>query len=585
MDHVLNLYKAAGFQPIKSDGSGTNGPCPFCEGGKDRFIIYHVASGKRKSCQIPECGSYFCRVCGVSGDAITWHLKFLKEPYPQVCEKYGISLNNQPNYRPRRNRRHNQVPSRFSSRRIVWQPRGEGFADFVQQPDQWQEHAEKFVLACHEAVLDRQKSLDYLAARGVTLDLVRLYRIGFNAGQVSKRKGDWQPTYKQAAAWGMPNLRRPRDNSLQKTIALQAGLTIPCYARYGSGGPTGELLRINIRPFFGDYRIVKGSIHFLQTQIIINPGQDVALVVESELDGIALSAILPAVTIICMGSAAGRPGVRTHEELQQKQLILLCLDRDRSTDKDIAGHCKKYPDSPAPVFAFGAGVDRHPEEWFANYPQCQPWYCPAPHKDPGDAILAGIDIAAWFAEGVVYYSVAVPQAVSLSPDMGESRGRGAGAAENLLAFAIFWPEHAGILLDSVKNDADVLSVCRLVVSSGVYAEGLLDATEGDLKDKISRILIAGAHCWDWSADPAAYLRVAKPSSPDCAEWTWLIDYLVRRQIDIKVIEGSVSLVFTRAIGLSAAGELERVSSALLLEEVSGYLGRAKNGIWKAEVFR
>ena len=156
----------------------------------------------------------------------------------------------------------------------------------------------------------------------------------------------------------------------------------------------------------------------------------------------------------------------------------------------------------------------------------------------------------------------------------------------MLAFAVFWPEHAGRLLESVKNNEDTLSVCRLVVNDGIYAEGLLSATDGELNAKISKILVAGAHCWDWSADPDAYLRrVAKPTPPECPEWDWLIGYLDRRQIDIKVIDGDVSLVYTRALGQSADGELEMVSAAILLPEIYGYLGQAKDGLWRAEVFK
>lgn len=581
--HCVDYYRQAGFETVKSDNSGFNGPCPEC-GGTDRFTIFHKASGARKSAKAPELGSFYCRGCNISGEVIKFMIDYCGFTYPQALEELGLE-NDHPWKKNKRYGRRTQPPKRKHSPDQTWRPQPEEHADFVEDVEAWREHAEKFVLDCHEALLQRQSALDYLAARGVGIEQVKRFRIGYNAGQSSKKKGAYQPAYRQAAAWGMPNLRRP-DGSHQKTIALNVGLIIPCYQSYDDSGPSGNLLRINIRSFDRGYLITKGSLNFLQAQQIINPGHDIALVVESELDAFALSAILPDVTIIPMGSAGGVPGKAVNRELRHKQLILLCLDRDKVTDKYLARWRKNNHGMPVPVYAFGAGVDQAPEKWFANYRQCQPWYCPQPHKDPGDAIKAGCDMAAWFAEGVSYYSVAAPKAVSSAPDQGESKGDGASNTDNLLAFAVFYPEHSRKIIDSIKNDANALSVCRLMVSTGVHTEGLLDATVGELKAKISNILIAGSHCWDWSADPIAFLRsITKPSPPKCPEFAWLIGYLERRKIDIKVVDGLVSLVFTRATRDSGEYDLEKVSAAMMMPEIDEYLSQAKNGVWNAEVFR
>jgi len=582
MNHIIDYYKNRGNKVKKSDGNSWNGSCEKC-GGDGRLVIWKES---KNASRCPELGRYKCRECGAGGDCISYLVEICEMTFPAALEELGLENDYQQNQpKNSRRRRRKQPPRRQHRPTQKWKIQPEEHADFVEDVEAWCEHAEKFVGVCHEVLLDRQSALDYLAARGVGLEQVKRFRLGYNIGQSSKKKGDYQPAYKQAAAWGMPNLQRP-NGSHQKTIALNVGLIIPCYQHYDDSGPSGDLLRINIRSFDRGYLISKGSLHFLQAQQVINPGHDVALVVETEMDAFALSAILPEVTIIPMGSAGGVPGKAANLELRNKQLILLCLDRDKVGDKELIRWRKDHPDLPEPVYALGTGVDQAPEKWFANYPQCQPWYCPHPHKDPGDAIQAGCDMAAWFAEGVAYYSVAVPQAVSSAPDMGESRGTGGSEAENLLAFAVYWPEHAGRLLGSVKNDNNVLSVCDLMINNGVHAEGLLDATYGDLRPKIVKILNAGAHCWDWSADPDAYLRrVTKPLPPASPEWVFLIDYLERRQIDIKVIDGEVSLVFTRALGQSAGGELDGVSAALLLDDISGYLGQAKNGVWRAEVFR
>ena len=382
-NHIRDYYRQAGFEIAKSDNSGSNGPCPVC-GGTDRFVLFHRAGGTRKSAKAVELGSFKCRSCGISGDVIKFMIDFCGFTYPQALEELGLE-NPQSTFKPSHRRRDRNHPKRQPPPTQKWKPQPEQHADFVEDVEKWREHAEKFVSCCHDTLLQRQSALDWLAARGVGLEQIKRFKIGYNVGQSSGTKGDYQPAYRQAAAWGMPNLRCPMDNSHQKTIALNAGLIVPCYQHYDDNGPSGELLRINIRSFAKGWLISKGSLTFLQAQQIINPSHDVAIVVESELDAFALSAVLSGVTIIPMGSAGGVPGQAANRELRHKQLILLCLDRDKTGDKDLVKWRKDHPGLPDPVYAFGAGVDRAPEKWFANYPQCQPWYCPPPHKDPGES--------------------------------------------------------------------------------------------------------------------------------------------------------------------------------------------------------
>ena len=498
-NHIIDYYKDSGYHIKKSDSNSWNGECPECS-GDGRFVIWKV-SKNRVRC--PELGYYKCRDCEVSGDVINYLMRFRDLNYPQALEELGLD-NPQSGFKPNR-RRNRTPPKRQSPQTQKWSPQSEQPADFVEDVGAWREHGEKFVCLCHEALLQRQSALDWLAVRGVGLEQVKRFKIGFNVGQSSKKKGDYQPAYKQAAAWGMPNLRRP-DGSRQKTIALNAGLVVPCYQHYGDRGLSGELLRINIRSFARGWMISKGSLTFLQAHQIINPGHDVAVVVESELDAFALSAVLSGVTIIPMGSAGGVPGKATNRELRHKQLILLCLDRDKIGDKNLAKWRKDNPGMPDPVYAFGAGVDRAPEKWFANYPQCQPWYCPAPHKDPGEAFEAGCDMAQWFAEGLAYYSVVAPPVDKIDPEV-----------------PVVEPE-----------------------------------PEPDR---------------------------AKPVPPQIPEWCWLLDLLERRRIDIKVEGGEVSLSFTEAVGEFVDGEIEELSRVMQLPEIDEYLGQAKDGVWRAELFR
>ena len=109
--HVVDYYRQAGFETVKSDNSGFNGPCPEC-GGTDRFVIFHKAGGKRKNAKLPELGSYSCpRNCGISGDVIKFMIDYCGFTYPQALEELGLD-NDQPWKKNKRYGRRTPPPKR-----------------------------------------------------------------------------------------------------------------------------------------------------------------------------------------------------------------------------------------------------------------------------------------------------------------------------------------------------------------------------------------------------------------------------------------------------------------------------------------
>jgi hypothetical protein len=428
--------------------------------------------------------------------------------FPQAAEACGAELEDsqQPGSKPRRKRPVPGLPPlpAPSSASTAWHPQPDAWPEYVSRSEAWIEHAEKLIAACHEALLARSSALAWLAQRGVTLELIKQHRLGVHLGE-RVRGEDYQPSYRMASAWGMDGIG---DGGKQSKIIIPAGIVIPCFPR------PRELRRVNIRTMRGEpkYRVIKGSQPFTVAQTVLNPGHDVAIILETELDGIALSGLLPDITIIPMGSATGRPGAEVNKELRHKSLILLALDRDEAGIK---------------------GVDW----WLEHYRQAQPWCCPAgsfwvhparrrdgddhgkPYKDTGDTIRAGCDQRAWAAEGIALYAAHAP-AAQKDDFLSQKKGAqltGAGEAgkidaAELLAFCILWPEHSAQLLtaDAVKNDHDAVKICELLLANGGQPELLLGATEGRLRDSVEHVLRQDGGAWQWLDDPQPFFARLLP---------------------------------------------------------------------------
>lgn len=416
--HIKNLYQEDGF-PCKNVSGELHGTCPGC-GHPNHFIVR--VEGKRGDRQCPDMGSFFCRNCDISGktsgNAITYLVKVRNLSFLDACDYVGYDPPQNPAYQQRRRGsgwRRVAAPSLPEEQKAavktehqpsyIWYPEETVFPDFVADPELWQEHALKFVAKCHAHILDRPKSLEWFARRGVPLAMVKKLKLGFHPGQKTKKTGkEYQNSYKVAKAWGMPVLPARDDGSIPDKIVLPAGLVIPCWS--GTDG-TGEVVRVQIRKMNEDKWVVKGSCGYSKAHHILNAGKEIALINENARDSMAMASVCPEVTFISVDTAKGKPCRADHEELRGKKLILLALDPDKTKQTNRERFERDFPGQKCPVWAFGAGIEAM-DWWYQHYPQAHPWVIQG-YGDIGEAILAGEDVGAWVREGIEYYLGAVPK--------------------------------------------------------------------------------------------------------------------------------------------------------------------------------
>jgi hypothetical protein len=420
--HIKKLYLEDGFLCKKVSGE-LHGQCPSC--GHPRHFIVRK-EGKKGDRQVPEMGSFFCRNCDISGksagNAITYLMKVRDLSFLEACDYVGYEPPQNPDYNQGARRSAEGGASQTEKKsdevktehqpNFIWYPQETEFPEFVQDQKLWQEHALKFVDFCHEQILQRPRSLEWFAARGVPLEMVKKMKLGFNPGQKSKKNGkEYQNSYRIARAWGMPALPARDDGSIPDKIVLPAGLVIPCWS--GPDG-TGEVVRVQIRKMDDSKWVVKGSCGYSKAHMIFNPGMAVSLIVENERDGMAVSVACPEITVIPVATAKGKPCKADHDELRNKKLILLALDPDKTNKTNQRKWERDFPGRECPVYAFGTGVEAV-DWWYQYHDQAYPWVIQG-FGDIGEAILAGEDVGAWVRQGIEYYLGAGKKPVEPEPE-------------------------------------------------------------------------------------------------------------------------------------------------------------------------
>ncbi|MHB8149966.1 MAG: primase-helicase zinc-binding domain-containing protein [Desulfobulbia bacterium] len=366
--NVLELYKEAGFDPHRA-GDEWQGPCPEC-GGTDRFCVKEDANHKDGMAR----GWYHCghgkggNGCGKSGDNIQYLRDFHGMGYKEACDRLGITPENM-----------QSDTHRYSSPRL---PRKQGQQsshtpkswehppEVVDVPT-WRQHGMKFVEACHEALLKRQKSLDWLAARGIPLEMVVKYKLGLHIGKKSKGE-EWGPDFRPWPSWGLRTDKKEGGRS--RMIILPAGIVVPWITN-------GELHRIRIRLAKPNpdnpkekYHIVKGSsIDLFHTG---NLKAKAFVLVETELDAIMIdSEAGDLITAVGLGTVGIKPDTVVNQPLHRAVRILNALDSDEA----------------------GRAATVWWEEQFKNSIR---WPSPKPAKDAGEAWQHGENIRAWLMAGL-----------------------------------------------------------------------------------------------------------------------------------------------------------------------------------------
>lgn len=330
-------------------GGEYHGPCPGC-GGNDRFHIWPDQG---------EHGTFWCRGCDLGGDAIEYLMKFEGMAFPAACKEVGKPLPEQEEY---------QAPQFKRPAANSFTPR-----ETVAPADLWVQHATKLADWAHEQLLNNPDQLAYLAGRGITLDAVKQFRLGYNPGEKGK------DLYRAREAWGLESVVK---DGKTKKLWLPIGLVIPFYA-------DGIIRRLRIRipndrrteQFSLPYYLVPGSS---MDSFITRPDAKAWFITEAELDAIAIHAQAGDLTgAIAMGNSTAKPTAAAYQLLENSLWIGNALDYDAKIEEG------KYENAGGVGWVW----------WKKHFAQAVRWPVPV-GKDPGDAFKQGISLRDWVTAGL-----------------------------------------------------------------------------------------------------------------------------------------------------------------------------------------
>ncbi|RQW89909.1 MAG: alpha helicase [Geobacter sp.] len=347
---LLSLFQNHGrYNKVSSSKGGEyHGPCPKC-GGNDRFIVW------------PERNSFWCRQCEWNGDDIE-ALRVLeslscKEAFARVgreCGKEDCVVREKCTGTPQPHREHATTAT------VPAVPATENRPAVADSPaDIWRGKAEKLVAYAHDQLLASAEKLEYLSGRGLDHDAVVKYHLGILP----------QDNYRDRSSWGLPV--EIKENGKPKKLWLPKGIVIPFF--FGA-----HLHRVRIRrdEVIGDssrYYWVPGSGNDV---VVLSPGHQVAVIVESDLDGLLVDHLAgDMASTIPLGTSSAKPKEAAVRALDEAVVILVALDADE------------------------AGLKAW-KWWRENYHQkAVRWPVPV-GKDPGEAYQQGVDIRAWILAGL-----------------------------------------------------------------------------------------------------------------------------------------------------------------------------------------
>lgn len=325
----VKLRKVSG-----KNGGEWQGPCPSC-GGEDRFHVWPVRNEGK--------GAYWCRGCEKSGDNIQFLRDFNGMSFQDACAYLNVSL---PDHRDRPGPPPQRTKPEF-------QP-----ATHASPADLWQEKAGKLIAWASANLAANAEALAWLASRGISARTAADFSLGWNPGE------DDKDLYRPRKAWGLPELLR--DDGRPKALWIPRGLVIPYIV-------DGVVYRIRIRLPEGEprYYVLPGSA---MPTMLIGRERRAFVIVESELDAIAVAAASDLAGAVALGSVAAKPDAETFAVLKKSLQILNALDYDAAGAKAM-------------------------EWWGDNFAHHDRWPVPK-GKDPGEAVRMGIALDQWIKAGL-----------------------------------------------------------------------------------------------------------------------------------------------------------------------------------------
>lgn len=281
----------SGSKKAATRGGEWQGPCilPRCAGsGKDRLRVQ------------PSYGPYGyfeCRVCNSKGSLVDYLM--LKRGYSkqQALAEVG--------WKPK----DGSEPQFIIPKSILT---GKEQPTHEAPPIEWQESAKAFVRHCEDILWSEQgqPALDYLRARGLKDETIKMARLGYNPAEM-KRPGQ---------KWGS-----------KKAVTLYQGIVIPWFIG-------DDIWRLTIRDETvaeGNerYRQVSGGSNGLYLGFSLGLDRPVILV-EGEIDALSIAQEAGHhISVVATGSTEGGHTARWVVELARKDLVLVAFDAEEKGDE------------------------------------------------------------------------------------------------------------------------------------------------------------------------------------------------------------------------------------------------------------
>lgn len=358
-DKLLEIREAASIdevvgQYVKLERRGKNllGLCPFHADSKPSFTVS------------PDKGIFYCFGCGAGGNVISFVMQYHRLSFPEaameLARRYGITL---------ALRDLGPEDSRRAKKRQV-------FYDLHQE-----------ALAFYQATLEGNKgraARDYLANRGLTLEIIQTYRLGYAPPEWDGLRRHFQHRGLSVEAAAEVGLLMPRTSGGYYD-RFRDRVMFPIFDRQdrvvafggriiGDGEP--KYLNSPESPLYSKGRLLYG---LPQAREALRK-QDLALVVEGYLDLLALRVHGVAPVVATLGTALTRQQVRLLKSLVSG--VVLVFDGDPAGAKAM---CRSFPlfgqeGLPVRVIPLPAGMDpdnyvqAHGPELFASpWEEAHPW--------------------------------------------------------------------------------------------------------------------------------------------------------------------------------------------------------------------
>lgn len=328
------MLEELSYSPRKKSATEHSSPCPYCQDGNDRFTVW-VNVGKG--------GRFWCRVCDEKGDAINLLRDHQGLTYRQACEKLKVKPETA------------HTPMRESTPLIAKNP-----------PELWIEKATAFVEWCHSQLLRNDNFLSFLTKRGLTLETIKTFKLGYNPTRL----------FRQCSNWGLPN--ELKENGEPKKIWLPSGAVIPTFEG-------DKLVKVKIRNANFESELVKcedlkkrvGAQKYSPSKYVVvkgskkcpslygNANQDTLLVLESELDAILVFQEAGRLCFcLALGGSCQPLDLYKERVVRGVENLLFCPDFDEAGKKSWDRWYKRVPDTKRiltpdgkdPTEALGLGV-------------------------------------------------------------------------------------------------------------------------------------------------------------------------------------------------------------------------------------